>query len=147
MPTAVPAERPWHLVPVAMLALLWHAGGSLDYVLTQFNYEPYVSRVPPEWLLFFEAMPAWVTGAWAIGVWGGVLGALLLLMREHWAPLVLAVSFFAVLAATVWLTIFSDPPLQVAVGMEFTWVMILATVVSLLLWLYARWMRRLGVIT
>ena len=146
MPSFV-AERPWHLVPVGVIALLWHAGGSLDYALTKLNVPTYVSQVPPEWLVYFDAMPVWVTAAWAVGVWGGLLGAILLLMREHWAPLALAASFFAVLAATLWLTIVSDPPLQEAVGMEFTWVMILATLAGLLLWLYARRMRRLNVIT
>ena len=143
----IEAERPWHFLPVGIIALLWHAAGSLDYLLTQIGFEPYVSQVPAEWLAYFAAMPAWVTGAWAIGVWVGLLGAVLLLMREHWAPLALAVAFVAILAATLWLTLLADPPLQQAVGEEFTWVMILATVGALLLWLYARWMRRVNVIT
>jgi hypothetical protein len=146
MPTVV-VERPWHLVPVALLATLWHAGGALDYLLTQIDYEPYTSQVPPEWLAWFGEMPLWVTAAWAIGVWVGLAGAVMLLMREHWAPLLLFIAFAAVTAATVWLTLLADPPMQVAVGMEFTWVMIGASLLALLLWLYARWMRRKGVIT
>ena len=144
MPTA--ADRPWHFVPVGILALLWHAAGALDYLFTQLRFEPYTSQVPAEWLLYFEAMPLWVTAAWAVTVWGGLLGAILLLMREHWAPLALAASFFAVLAATVFLTLFARPPMQEVVGAEFTWVMVFATVAALLLWLYARWMRRANVI-
>lgn len=140
------AERPWHLVPVGILAILWHAGGALDYLLTQIGFAPYTDQVPPEWLTYFDAMPMWVTAAWAIGVWVGLLGAVLLLMREHWAPLALAVAFFAVAAATLWLTVFAIPPMQIAVGMEFTWLMIAASVAALLLWLYARRLRRLGVI-
>ena len=145
MPTA--ADRPWHFLPVGILALLWHAAGALDYLLTQIDFAPYTGTVPPEWLAYFGAMPGWVTGAWAVGVWIGLLGAVLLLMREHWAPLALAVAFAGVLVATVWLTVFARPPMQEAVGMEFTWVMVGATVLALLLWLYARWMRRANVIT
>lgn len=144
MPTV--AERPWHFIPVGIIALLWHAGGALDYLLTQLDFAPYTSQVPPEWLDYFDAMPAWVTAAWAVGVWGGLLGAVLLLMREHWAPLALAASFVAVAAATIWLTLLASPPMQVVVGTEFTWLMIAATVGALLLWLYARWMRRVNVI-
>lgn len=145
MPIA--AERPWHLVPVGILALLWHAAGALDYLLTQIRFEPYTGQVPAEWLAYFDAMPAWVTAAWAIGVWIGLLGAVLLLMREHWAPLALAASFAAVLAATLWLALLAEPPMAEAVGPEFTTVMVAATVVALLLWLYARWMRHANVIT
>ena len=141
------ADRPWHFIPVGIIALLWHAGGALDYLLTQIDYAPYTSQVPAEWLAYFDFLPIWVTAAWAVGVWGGLLGAILLLMREHWAPLALAASFLAVGAATLWLTLLSDPPMQEVVGVEFTWVMILATVAALLLWLYARWMRRRNVIT
>jgi len=145
MPTA--AERPWHFVPVGIIALLWHAAGALDYLLTQIDFAPYTSQVPPEWLVYFDGMPIWVTAAWAIGVWGGLLGALLLVMREHWAPLALAASFAAVLVSTLWLTLLARPPMQQAVGEEFTWVMVGATVFALFLWLYARRMRRDNVIT
>lgn len=145
MPTA--AERPWHFVPVGIIALLWYAAGALDYLLTQIEFAPYLDGVPPEWLAYFDAMPAWVTAAWALGVWGGLLGAVLLVMREHWAPLALAVSFAAVLVATLWLMLLAEPTMQQAVGVEFTAVMIGATVFALLVWLYARWMRRENVIT
>ena len=141
-----PPARPWHLWPIGLLALLWHAAGALDYALTQLDVTAYTSQVPPEWMAYFGAIPAWVTAAWAISVWVGLLGAILLLMREHWAPLVLAVAFAGVLVATLWLTLLSDPPMQEAVGMEFTWTMVGATVAALLLWLYARWLRRRGVI-
>lgn len=146
MPTASAPARPWHLVPVGLLALIWHAAGALDYVLTQIDYAPYTGQFPPEWMAYFGAIPAWVTALWAIGVWVGLLGAVLLLMREHWAALALAVAFFGMLCATVWLTLLSTPPMQEVVGMDFFYVMIGATVVSLLLWLYARRMRTTGVI-
>lgn len=145
MPTVV--DRPWHLLPVAMIALLWHAAGALDYLLTQIDYAPYTSQVPAEWLEYFLGQPIWVTAAWAVGVWGGLLGAILLLAREHWAPLALAASFFGTLAATVWLTLLAQPPMQAAIGQGFTAVMVGACIAGFLLWIYARWMRRAGVIT
>ncbi len=144
---AIVAERPWHFIPVGIVALLWHAGGALDYLLTQLDFAPYTSQVPAEWLVYFGAMPAWVTGAWALGVWGGLLGAVLLVMREHWAPLALAASFVGVGSATVWLMFISTPPMQQVVGAEFTVVMLVATAAALFLWLYARRMRQLNVIT
>ena len=140
------ADRPWHFIPVGILALLWHAGGALDYVLTKLDFAPYTSQVPGEWMVYFDAMPAWVTGAWALGVWAGLVGAVLLVMREHWAPLALAASFVGVAAATVWLTLISNPPMQQVVGSEFTVVMLAATAGAFFLWLYARWMRRRNVI-
>ena len=43
-------------------------------------------------------MPAWVTAAFALAVFGGALGSLLLLFRKKFAEGVLVVSFLAVLA-------------------------------------------------
>ena len=38
-----------------------------------------------EELAWFEAFPAWAVAAWAIGVWGSVLGSILLLLRSRHA--------------------------------------------------------------
>jgi hypothetical protein len=37
-------------------------------------------------------MPAWMTGVWAIGVWGALAGSVLLLLRSKWAVHVFAAS-------------------------------------------------------
>jgi len=135
------AARPWHLLPVGILALLWHIGGAADYLATQLEFGPYVSQFPPEWMVYFGNLPLWVDSAWAIGVWIGLLGAVLLLMRERAAVLALAVAAIAMLAATIWLIFVSDPTIQAVTGANGAWVMVGATLASLLLWLYARWMK------
>jgi len=48
----------------------------------------------------YEAEPAWVTGAYAVAVWVGLIGALLLVLRRKAAEWLLLVSVIAVL---VWL--------------------------------------------
>jgi hypothetical protein len=48
----------------------------------------------------FEAEPAWVTGAYAVAVWIGLIGTVLLVMRRRAAEWLLLVSLIAVL---VWL--------------------------------------------
>ena len=146
MPTAV-ADRPWHFLPVGILAFLWHALLALVYTLAQFELADIASHVPEDWLIYLDAVPLWVTGTLAVGIWVGLLGAILLLVREHWAPLALAVAFFAVAAVAVWMIFLSVPPVAIIVGPEATWLLVAATIGALLLWLYARWMRRIDVIT
>ena len=48
------------------------------------------------------AMPAWVTGAFAIAVFGGALGCLALLMLKRWSTWLLLISLLAVLAQDLW---------------------------------------------
>ena len=47
----------------------------------------------------YNAMPPWMTAAWAIGVFGGLLGSLLLLGRRRWAVWLLAVSLIGAIGS------------------------------------------------
>ena len=95
-PSSTPNEStPWHLWLVGVLALLWNSVGAFDYVMTETRNPSYMSSFTPEQLAYFHGFPAWVIAAWAISVWGGVLGASLLLFRKRLAVLVFAVSLAA----------------------------------------------------
>ena len=76
---------PWHLWAVGMLALLWNGFGGYDYVMTQTNNAAYLAQFTAEQRAYFDSYPMWMEADWAIGVWGGVLGAVLLLLRSKWA--------------------------------------------------------------
>ena len=69
----------------------------MDYVMTETRNEEYLSQFTPELIAFVDAMPSWMIAVWAIGVWGGVLGSLLLLLKKRFAVPV----FIASCAATV----------------------------------------------
>ena len=83
--------RPWHLWLVGIIGGLWSAMGLLSFMLTQMNVEAVMSRFPPEQRAYFESFPLWADGFWAIGVFGGVIGCLLLLLKNRLAfPVLLA---------------------------------------------------------
>jgi hypothetical protein len=44
-----------------------------------------------------ESTPSWVTAAFAIAVWGGLLGSLALLLRKKWSKPVFLISLLAIL--------------------------------------------------
>lgn len=137
-------KAPWHLWVIGVIALLWNAVGAMDYVMTQTRNEAYMSGFTPGELAFFYGFPAWVVAAWAIGVWGGVLGSLLLLLRRR-----LAVWVFLASVVAVVVTIFHNYVLSNgmdignAATLGFTAVIFL---VALGLWFYARQMSRRGVL-
>jgi hypothetical protein len=99
---------PWHLWVVGILALLWNAIGAMDYVMTQTKNEAYMSQFTPEKLAYIYGFPTWVIVVWAIGVWGGVIGALLLLFRRRLAVWVLLASLLAALGTTIYNYILSN---------------------------------------
>jgi ribose/xylose/arabinose/galactoside ABC-type transport system permease subunit len=85
---------------VGIIALLWNAIGAFDYLMTQTRNPSYMGAFPPEQLAWFYGLPAWVVAAWAIAVWGGVLGSLLLLLRKRLAVPVFLVSLVAMVITT-----------------------------------------------
>jgi hypothetical protein len=66
--------------------------GVISFMLTQMNVEAVMSRFPPQQREYFESFPFWAVAFWAIGVFGGVIGCLLLLLKNRLAFHVLLVS-------------------------------------------------------
>ena len=77
----------------AFLALLWECVGCFMYV-TQVTTDP--ATLPIDQRAMWNATPPWIVGAYAIAVWVGLLGAVLLLMRRKLAEPLLLVSLLAV---------------------------------------------------
>lgn len=82
---------------VSVLLLLWNLSGAMAYI-SQVTMTPEdLQALPENQRTLFETIPAWVTSAFAITVWGGVLGSILLLLRKKIATTTLIVSFAAII--------------------------------------------------
>ncbi|HSN72016.1 MAG TPA: hypothetical protein VLT59_10915 [Steroidobacteraceae bacterium] len=138
-------RTPWHLWVVGLLALLWRSVGAMDYLMTQTGNEEYLSQFTPEQLAFFAGFPAWLVAFWAVAVWGGVLGAILLLLRRRAAVWVLLASFVSMVIVTIRNYVFAGG-LEV-IGDTFSLVFsAIIFVVALALVLYALSLQRRGVL-
>ena len=97
MTEAVGAARPatpWHFWLVTLLALLWNGFGGYDYTMSHLEGEAYYRQMGMSEAVIgaMRSYPVWMHAVWAVGVWGSVLGSLLLLSRSRWAFLAFAVS-------------------------------------------------------
>ncbi len=108
--TQTSAKAPWHLWAVGIFGLLWNGYGCYDYFMTTTGGEEYLRSLGlgEEFVQYYAAMPAWMTSVWATGVWGAMLGSVLLLVRSKWAFLVFAVSFAAYALSVVYTYLLSD---------------------------------------
>jgi hypothetical protein len=141
----VATRTPVHLWIVAVLATLWNAFGGYDYVMTQSGNEAYMAMFTAEQRVYLESFPTWVDAAWAFGVWGGVLGSLLLLARSRHAELAFAASLLGLLVSSVYQYALTDMPAgMMTPGMIALTVAIWA--VAIFLFLYARNLRAKGVL-
>jgi hypothetical protein len=138
-------RTPWHLWLVGGLSLLWNGFGAYDYVMTNTKGDPYLLSMgmTEAQLAYFHEMPAWVTADWAIGVWIGLLGSVLLLLRRRWAVHAFAVSLAAVVMSLIYAFLLSNGAELMA---EHTPMQIVVLAVAVFLTWYAWAMAKRGVL-
>lgn len=93
-------KTPWHLWVVGVLSLLWNAMGAFDYTMTKFDAAKYLAEFPPDQQAYFQSFPVWANAGWALGVWGAVIGSLLLLARSRHAVTAFIVSLVGLAIST-----------------------------------------------
>jgi hypothetical protein len=127
MATTSPARTPVHLWIVGVLSLLWNCFGCLDYTMTNLKNAAWLAQMTPDQTAYMDSLPAWVTGMWAIGVWGGLAGALLLLMRNRYSVWAYALSLFGAVFGLGYQMFMTHMPESMKAGMMgmMPWVIIL----------------------
>lgn len=138
-------RTPVHLWIVAILATIWNAFGCFDYLMTQTRNAQYLAHFTDPQRVYFESFPIWMEAAWALGVWGGLAGSLLLLARSRYAVAAFAVSLAGLAISTVYQYVLNSPPPEMMTGaMVAMNAVIWAVAIGLLV--YAMRMRGRGVL-
>jgi hypothetical protein len=123
----------------AIASLLFMGLGCISYlmhVLANPNTLPLDQRAA------YEAEPAWVTGTYAIAVWVGLAGAILLVMKRKLAEWALLVSLIAVL---VWLAgLILVAPLRESMSANDLLVALVVTALTWTIYWFARHSRQRG---
>ncbi len=147
MTDAAPAapRTPTHLWIVGVLALLWNAVGAHGYLMIVSRDPVFMAQFTPLQVAFYDAMPAAMTSTWALSVWGGVLGSILLLLRTRFAAPVFLISLCGMVITHVRNYVFANgmevmgEPLPLLVN-------VMVVVVGVSLYVYARAEARAGVL-
>ena len=95
------SKAPASLRVIGWLALFWNLVGVVMFIMQTGLTAEQVAAMPEERRMVYEAMPAWLTVAYAVGVFGGALGAFGLLVRKRWAVIAFGASLLAVVANMV----------------------------------------------
>jgi hypothetical protein len=128
-------KTPVHLWTIGILSLLWNAFGAFDYTATQYRIESYVSQFTPEQLDYFYAFPAWVDAAWAVGVWGSLLGSIFLLLRKSFSVWLFGVAILGLAGTSVYTFLLSNGAAMMSDG-DVTFTAIIWAI-ALFLYFYA----------
>jgi len=143
--TVKAAKTPWHIWVVGVVSLLWNSVGAMDFVMTQSRNAAYMSSFTQAQLDFYYGFPIWVVATWAIAVWGGVLGTLALLLRKSLAVHLFLSSFICIILTDIHNFAFANG-LRVMGGAVALTISAIVLLIGALLWVYARAMRKRGVL-
>ena len=147
--TIVGAPRsatPWHVWAVGLISLLWNCYGGYDYTMSHVGGLAFFQSMgfDEEVFAWFEAMPAWATAAWAIGVWVSLIGSILLLARSRHAATAFLISLIGAAGSFAY-QFTSDRPTSLE-GFGNTVMPVVILIAIVLQWYYARRMSAAGVL-
>jgi hypothetical protein len=77
-------------------ALLWNLMGVFAYIMQVTMSPEMMATMPEAQREILENTPAWATGAFALAVFGGAFGSLLLLLKKKWAFELFVISLIGV---------------------------------------------------
>ena len=126
----------WTFWLVCLLGLLWNLGGSANYLM-QMNLD-FVAGMPETHRAIIEGRPAWATGGFAIGVFGGALGCILLMFRSSAAIYLFLISLLGIVLTMVHTVNVAMSPVEFSIG-ELAIMVVAPVIVAMgLLWFARR---------
>ena len=119
---------------VAILLLLWEAMGCYACVL-QFKLGAAAMGPVDDWSLkYYASLPAWYNVVYAIATFGGLLGALTLLLRNKLASPLFWISFVAVIVMFGYAFAATDLIAHKGLGQVLPFPLIIAAVGAFSIW-------------
>ena len=121
---------------VAVLALIWNLiGVAMFWMQVNMSAEA-LAAMTEQQRHVYEATPMWLNVAFAIAVFGGVLGAIGMLMGKRWAVTMFFVSLLALLVQMIGAYLVT--PAWDAYGVAGLVMPAVLIVIALLFWRYAQ---------
>ncbi|GEB72535.1 MULTISPECIES: hypothetical protein [Pseudoalteromonas] len=90
-------STPTWLKPLAWAALIWNSLGVIAFVMQMMMTPELISKLPIDQQAAYSDIPLWSTIAFAIAVFGGLLGCIFLLKKKALAIPTFTVSLAAIL--------------------------------------------------
>ena len=131
----------WSFWAIGAVTLVWNVIGVINFFM-QMNADALAS-FPESHRAIVESRPAWATGAFAIAVFGGALGCLLLLLRKSAAYYLFIASLLGVIVQLIHTlgiagSAFGFSPFDISMTIVMPLV-----VAAFLIW-YSKWAERKG---
>lgn len=134
----------WSFWLIGALALLWNIGGSINFLI-QMNPEM-ITQYRESERAIIDGRPIWATGGFAIGVFGGVVGCLLLLFKKAAAFYLFIVSLLGIFVTMIHTINVASSKFSFSPA-EIFWMILSPVIVAAILIWYSKLVERKGWIT
>ncbi len=111
----------WSFLIVGAVALVWHVMGCMNFMM-QMSADS-VAEMPEGYRAVIESRPRWATGAFALAMFGGLIGSVLLLLKKPASFIMFIVSLVGVIVHTLPIAGLPDVPTSIWVGMAVSTVL------------------------
>ena len=128
----------WSFWAIGLFALIWNVMGSMNYLM-QMNADM-VAAMPETDRAIIEGRPAWATGGFAIGVFGGAIGGLMLLLRKSAAYYIFIASLLGVIVTMIHTVDVARSKADFSFFEIFIMILLPLLVAALLIW-YSKYVR------
>lgn len=136
MSSVAASSRPGSFIVIAVFALLWNLLGVAVFLMQIAMSPEQLAALPDAQRQVYEATPGWINIAFALAVFGGVLGALGLLLRRRWAVRMFLLSLLALVVQVV--ASFTVTPAWQLLGASALVMPVLLLVIAIALYAYSR---------
>lgn len=117
---------------ISVVALLWNISGIVAYLGQAYMADEVLVALPEADQAYYNNVPAWVTGAFAIAVFAGVFACVGLLMRKKLATTLFIISLVAVIAQFIY-NFFIQTYMEVS-GIKMIWPLVIIVIAIFLVW-------------
>lgn len=87
---------------IGVIAVIWNLMGVSVYLMQAYLTDSYTEAYTPEQLEIITNAPSWTVGAFAIAVFAGFIGSVLMLLRKRLANIVLSISFIGIIVQFIY---------------------------------------------
>jgi hypothetical protein len=131
----------WSFWAIVIVALMWNVMGVINF-FWQMNADALAS-FPETHRAIIEGRPAWATGGFAIAVFGGVLGCLLLLLRKSAATYLFFASLLGVIVTITHTLVIASSTIDFSPFEILMMILMPLVVATFLIW-YSKWAESKG---
>jgi hypothetical protein len=86
---------------ISIVAFIWNAMGVNHYLQQAYQTDSFKAMYTEDQLAMIQNAPTWVTAAFAVAVFGGILGCIMLLMRKKIAKTLFLLSLIGIIVQMI----------------------------------------------